>query len=430
MIALLVQVALAQEPPVALDFDSGLLRPSVDSTHTIWTDDTGVAPSGSFRGGLSLGYANDPVVWVRGDETELLVSDALLVDATGAWTVDRLRLGFHAPAVLGSDGSATNGGGLGDLAADVRYTAVRRERAPVGFALGARLSAPTATVRGPFGSPGMTWELQAVADKQIGPALVALNVGTRGVPTTDLGNVVWNDQLFVRAGAGLPTAPGSGVSLDFGGRVLYGDPVGNPAANPFEVMVGGWRELQPGLALRGGVGTGVTRGVGAPQARALVGLAWTPPIHADVEPEPVPAPAFVAEDVAEPVPEPPPVAEVEVPLPDVRFAPIWFPFDSAEITDPTALADAATVLEAHPALIVEVHAHADERGTDLYNVVLSEKRAAAVVHWLVVEGGVDPDRLRTIAHGESVPAVEGEGEDIWAKNRRVELVPVDAPVAD
>jgi peptidoglycan-associated lipoprotein len=65
---------------------------------------------------------------------------------------------------------------------------------------------------------------------------------------------------------------------------------------------------------------------------------------------------------------------------------------------------------------VRVEGHADERGSTEYNLVLSEKRAAAVVRYLS-DLGVPANRLSTVAYGEEKPADTTD----HAKNRRAEL---------
>lgn len=69
---------------------------------------------------------------------------------------------------------------------------------------------------------------------------------------------------------------------------------------------------------------------------------------------------------------------------------------------------------------VTLEGHADERGTEEYNLQLSNRRAAAVQRYLV-DLGVSSQRVRTVGYGEARPANPGSGEDAWAENRRVEF---------
>lgn len=71
-------------------------------------------------------------------------------------------------------------------------------------------------------------------------------------------------------------------------------------------------------------------------------------------------------------------------------------------------------------LKLTLEGHADERGTEEYNLQLSNKRAASVKRYLVDLGVSDP-ALETVGFGENRPAVSGSGEDAWSANRRVEL---------
>jgi peptidoglycan-associated lipoprotein len=64
--------------------------------------------------------------------------------------------------------------------------------------------------------------------------------------------------------------------------------------------------------------------------------------------------------------------------------------------------------------------NADERGTEEYNMVLSQKRAASVRKYLV-DLGVAGGSLDTVGYGENKPAAQGSNDEAWAANRRVEF---------
>lgn len=69
---------------------------------------------------------------------------------------------------------------------------------------------------------------------------------------------------------------------------------------------------------------------------------------------------------------------------------------------------------------IRVEGHADERGTREYNLALGERRANAVVQYLVANG-IAKSRIETISYGKERPADAGHDESAWAKNRRAEL---------
>lgn len=69
---------------------------------------------------------------------------------------------------------------------------------------------------------------------------------------------------------------------------------------------------------------------------------------------------------------------------------------------------------------ITLEGHADERGTEEYNLQLSNRRAASVKRYLS-DLGVPDNRLETVGYGETRPANPGSGEEAWSENRRVEF---------
>ena len=102
--------------------------------------------------------------------------------------------------------------------------------------------------------------------------------------------------------------------------------------------------------------------------------------------------------------------------------PIYFDFDRSEIKPDyrPVLEKKAAFLKARPEYTVRIEGHCDERGTAEYNVALGEKRALSVKDYLVALG-VPARRISTISYGEERPAVRGQDEAAWAKNRRAEF---------
>lgn len=102
---------------------------------------------------------------------------------------------------------------------------------------------------------------------------------------------------------------------------------------------------------------------------------------------------------------------------------VMFDTGSATILEESngLLDDMAKVLVDNPLVeLVEVQGHTDARGKRSGNVKLSQSRADAVVAYLVGKG-VDAARLQAKGLGPDVPVMEGETEEAWAANRRVEL---------
>jgi outer membrane protein OmpA-like peptidoglycan-associated protein len=101
-----------------------------------------------------------------------------------------------------------------------------------------------------------------------------------------------------------------------------------------------------------------------------------------------------------------------------------FAFNSAELTPESKkiLDEDRTVarLKGEPNMRVEVAGHTDSIGSDAYNQKLSERRAQAVVDYLV-STGVDPKRLKAVGYGKTKPIASNATEAGRAENRRVEL---------
>lgn len=68
----------------------------------------------------------------------------------------------------------------------------------------------------------------------------------------------------------------------------------------------------------------------------------------------------------------------------------------------------------------EVASHTDDEGDSAVNLKLSQRRAEAVVRYLV-QSGVAPDQLRAVGYGETQPVADNATHDGRTANRRVEL---------
>jgi peptidoglycan-associated lipoprotein len=101
---------------------------------------------------------------------------------------------------------------------------------------------------------------------------------------------------------------------------------------------------------------------------------------------------------------------------------IHFDYDQFTINaDDTARLDRkAAIMKANAGLRIRVTGHADERGSDEYNLALGMKRAVAAKEYLV-RIGVDGSRIEVASLGREVPVDPSSNEAAWAKNRRGEF---------
>jgi outer membrane protein OmpA-like peptidoglycan-associated protein len=80
------------------------------------------------------------------------------------------------------------------------------------------------------------------------------------------------------------------------------------------------------------------------------------------------------------------------------------------------------VFEGNPEVKIEVQGHTDSRGSDAYNLNLSNDRAGSVKQYLVLNHNINADRLVARGYGETKPVASNDSPEGMAKNRRVEFV--------
>ncbi|MCR5860669.1 OmpA family protein [Flavobacterium sp. J372] len=115
------------------------------------------------------------------------------------------------------------------------------------------------------------------------------------------------------------------------------------------------------------------------------------------------------------------VTETEVVLNDV-----YFEFDKSNITKEGAfeLDKLVEALKANPNMVIMVKGHTDSRGSDQYNMNLSNRRAKSAVQY-VISRGINKARISGQGYGESQPKVPcGDNctEEQHAQNRRSEFL--------
>ena len=104
------------------------------------------------------------------------------------------------------------------------------------------------------------------------------------------------------------------------------------------------------------------------------------------------------------------------------FKPVYFSYDQSSLsTESKSTLDAiGALMKEVPEISTRIEGHADDRGTNEYNLALGERRAKAVQDYLS-SYGVKATAITTISYGEEKPASEGQDEAAWSKNRRAEF---------
>ena len=130
-----------------------------------------------------------------------------------------------------------------------------------------------------------------------------------------------------------------------------------------------------------------------------------------------------------------PITKVDAPLQpldviitekEVILNPIFFEFDKSNITQQGAfeLDKLVQVMKQNEKMVILAKSHTDNRGTDAYNLALSERRANATVQY-VISKGISENRISGKGMGKLEPKVDcGEQctEEQHATNRRSEFL--------
>jgi peptidoglycan-associated lipoprotein len=127
--------------------------------------------------------------------------------------------------------------------------------------------------------------------------------------------------------------------------------------------------------------------------------------------EAAPARAAVAEE---------PTAAPTEPLP-CTLTRVHFAFDSTQLDASArdALSQTASCIAQKKIPAVVIEGHADDRGTEAYNIALGQRRAEGVRGYLQ-KLGVGA-HVEAVSYGEAYPIERDETEQAWTANRRAEL---------
>ncbi|MBE9576159.1 OmpA family protein [Flavobacterium proteolyticum] len=110
---------------------------------------------------------------------------------------------------------------------------------------------------------------------------------------------------------------------------------------------------------------------------------------------------------------------------EVILQPIYFEFNKSNITAEGAaeLDKLVMVMNEYPNMVIFAKSHTDSRGSDKYNMILSERRAKSTVQYLISKG-IAKDRISGQGFGESEPKVACKPctEEQYAQNRRSEFL--------
>ena len=111
---------------------------------------------------------------------------------------------------------------------------------------------------------------------------------------------------------------------------------------------------------------------------------------------------------------------------EVNLKPIFFEYNNSNITQQGAfeLDKLVQIMKNNEKLFIFVKSHTDNRGSDEFNLLLSDKRVKATIQY-VISNGIDPNRISGKGVGETEPKVdckENCTEEAHEQNRRSEFL--------
>jgi outer membrane protein OmpA-like peptidoglycan-associated protein len=102
---------------------------------------------------------------------------------------------------------------------------------------------------------------------------------------------------------------------------------------------------------------------------------------------------------------------------------VFFDFDKDDLQPESfpELSRAVSLMKSNPKMQVEIAGYTDAKGSDAYNIDLSQRRATSVRDYLV-KHGIEKNRITAKGYGKEQPIASNDTDEGRAENRRVEFV--------
>ena len=276
----LVATTLAAELPdfEAAPVDGARFEP-VLGDRMLYVGDAQPLDEGGMRFSAIGHWTHRPYVWIdreTAQETQVLehVNGMVL---GGAFWRGRVRVGLDVPVIFNTTGLAAGGVGAGDARVNGRFTLIPGGDERLGLALTGTTGLPLGSAQRQIASAGGWGRIGLVSDYRVGPVLTAVQVGTRFVPTSQIGPLAWGDQVDFGAGVAWALHEQFDLAAQVVGTTQLDNALGLGQGTPIESALTARIHLPQGASLHAGVGRGLTDGIGAPDLRFVGGVSWGPP---------------------------------------------------------------------------------------------------------------------------------------------------------
>lgn len=347
----------------------------------------------------------------------------------GLGLFDNWDIGLSLPTVLNQDiDSTTQLGAYDDTGlTEIRLNSKYRFYAQDNWAMALVGSVNFDRIKNnPFSGTdsGPTWNIEGVFDYVIQPGLLwAVNIGYRlrdeGQAIANSDVIPLSDQYLYSSALSYLHAPWDTTFIFevFGSSFTKNTPNATDRSHSnLEVLAGAKYQLTPKIATHAGVSTEAYHGHASPDLRLYLGMLWMMgPLRERNIVTPEPEPVIVQQTT---------VIQEEQPTEVIVLSSINFHTKLDEMTAASRRDFEPTIekiknnTQTLRKIIVE--GHTDSRGTDAYNLGLSQRRANSVARVLKSALG-EQVQIEGVGKGESRPVDRNDTDKGRAANRRVEL---------
>ncbi|HSA58080.1 MAG TPA: OmpA family protein [bacterium] len=395
--------------------------PALDDTRYFSIYGSQTLQQWQYRTGAYFHYANDPLeVGLAGVRRFGVIDHLLVGDFFGSiGFTDWFTAGLSIPVALYEDfnniatGTSEKTLRMMDTRLDLKFRLLDIDRHKIGIAVIPYMFFPTGSGSRFVGNNSFAGGVKGVLDAALGDRVqLALNLGYMARDRVVILNTEVDDMFTYGLGVSVRAVKNwMDVIAEVYGSTNVTEFFERESELPLEVDAGFRFNLPKpeGLQITAGGGVGLTFGYGTPDFRAILGVSYLKPRRVELPPPP-----------------PPPVEEAEVKREKEKIVitkKIHFEFDKAVIRPISfRILDAVVdIMKQNPDIRkVQVEGHCDAKGSDAYNIKLSQRRANAVRDYLIAHG-IEADRLVAIGYGESRPVADNGTAEGRARNRRVEF---------
>ncbi|MCB9763641.1 MAG: OmpA family protein [Alphaproteobacteria bacterium] len=270
--------APAQAQDAGQAINAQRFRPVTDGQRFFTLDDTTVGPAFTAGGSLMMNYAHDPFIYryTDGREDFPILSNVATADLVGWVNLPRVRVGVDLPLHLASTGYAVDGFRLvGDARVMGVGEIIERQGEGLGVAARAFWDVPTGNEAAWLGEAHTVVGAGAVGSYQWRGLLAVADLGLRsGTGQVFPDELTLGPRLDWGMGANYAITDAIDASLELDGELILGG--GTIGSRPAEALAGVRLRPYQDLIVHAGVGGGISRGVGAPDVRAVLGVSWNP----------------------------------------------------------------------------------------------------------------------------------------------------------